>query len=393
MEQRPFLIAGGGIAGLAASLGLARIGQPSRVFEQAAEFSEVGAGLQMSPNAVSALRWLGAWDAVEPQCVIPTEIHVRDGYSDRLLQRVRLGKGFEKRFRAPYRVVHRADLLGGLLATARARNEVELCLSSQVVSAESTADGASVTLASGGAEGEAVIGADGIRSQLRREIAGVIEPVYRGHTIFRALIPLQDVPSGIAADCVTLWLYPGGHVVHYAVSNWRQFNIVSTLDSPWQSSGWNEPGTPDELRGGFENAVPALADVLATPKTWLKWAGADCEPFDTWTQGRIALVGDAAHATLPFLAQGAAMALEDACVLANELAGEFPVPAALARYAGRRRGRTARIQLASRRLAEIYHAQGLRRFCRNLAMTVMPSHSFLASLHWIYDWDVMQQPD
>ncbi len=393
MARKPFLIAGGGIAGLAASLGLARIGRPSRVFEQAAEFSEVGAGLQVSPNAARALRWLGAWDAVEPHCVIPTEIHVRDGYSDRLLQRIPLGKSFETRFRAPYRVVHRADLLGGLLATARTRTEVELCLSSQVVSAHSAADGAWMTLADGRAEGEAVIAADGIRSQLRRQIAGVAEPVYRGHTIFRALIPLSEVPPGIAADCVTLWLYPGGHVVHYAVSNWRQFNIVATLDSPWQSSGWSEPGTPDELRWGFENAAPALADVLAAPKSWLKWAGADCEPLDTWTKGRIALMGDAAHATLPFLAQGAAMALEDACVLADELAGESEVQTALARFAGRRRQRTARIQLVSRRLGGVYHAKGLRRVCRNLAMTMMPSETFLASLRWIYDFDVMRKSD
>ena len=393
MEQWPFLIAGGGIAGLAASLGLSRIGRPSRVFEQAAEFSEVGAGLQMSPNAVRALRWLGAWDAVEPHCVIPTEIHVRDGYSDRLLRRIRLGKAFEQRFAAPYRVLHRADLLGGLLATARTRSEVELCLSSPVLAAESTTGGAQAIFADSRAQGAAVIGADGIRSVLRRQMAGDGDPVYRGHTIFRALIPLHDVPPGIVADCVTLWLYPGGHVVHYAVSNWRQFNIVATLDSPWQSSGWSEPGTPDELRGGFEFAAPALADVLAAPKTWLKWAGADLPPIDAWTQGRIALIGDAAHASLPYLAQGAAMALEDACMLAVELGTRSPLPAALARYAARRRPRTTRIQMASRRLASAYHAHGVRRICRNMAMSLMPSETFLASLSWIYDWDVMKQSD
>jgi salicylate hydroxylase len=239
-------------------------------------------------------------------------------------------------------------------------------------------------------EGQAVIGADGIRSVIREQIAGDGDPVHRGQVIFRALVPLPDVPPAIESDCVTLWFYPGGHVVHYPVSNWRQFNIVASIDSPWRVPGWSENGNSAEVRAAFSRAADDLAELIAAPHSWLKWAGADREPIEIWHDRRIVLVGDAAHATLPYLAQGAVLSLEDACVLAREVSSGAEIADAFARYVAQRRSRTARIQRQSRELAPIYHASGPRRLARNLALSFMSPDSFLNRLSWIYDWDVMK---
>jgi salicylate hydroxylase len=390
MDTRPFLIAGGGIAGLAAAIALSRTGHAAQVFEQAAVIEEVGAGLQMSPNGVRALRWLGAWEAVEPRCVIPTEIHLRDGLSGRLLMRIRLGKAFEERYGAPYRVAHRADLLAGLLATARNSQRIGISTSSRARQAENTADGARLSLDGSVHKGKAVIGADGIRSAIREQIVADGDPIHRGQAIFRALIPLPEVPPAIKPDCVTLWFFPGGHVVHYPVSGWQQFNIVAAVDSPWLAPGWSQWGDPKEVCDAFERASNDLADLLAAPRSWLKWAGVDREPTNIWHDRRIVLVGDAAHATLPYLAQGAVMSLEDACVLAGEVLLRPDIAAAFAHYAVRRRDRTARIQRQSRELARIYHASGVRRLARNTALSFMSPNAFLSRLDWIYDWDVIK---
>ena len=386
MDETPFLVAGGGIAGLAAAIGLGRIGRPTRLFEQAPAFEEVGAGLQMSPNGVRALQWLGAWEAVQPACVIPSEIHVRDGLTGSVLQRLRLGKSFEVRHGAPYRVCHRADLLAGLVSVAGAAPTVTLQTATRATGMASAADGATLDLADGQVEhGAGVIAADGIRSALRATICGPVHPVPRGHLIYRALIPFEAVPSGIESDCVTLWLYPGGHVVHYPVSNWRSFNIVAAIDAPPSATDWSTPAQPPELSSAFGDACDILGDVLSAPGAWLKWPGADLPPLERWSQERLVLVGDAAHATLPYMAQGAVMALEDACVLASALrTGD--VASAFEAFARARMARTGRIQAQSRRQGGIYHAGGLKALARNAATRLAGSGLLERQTGWIYDW-------
>jgi salicylate hydroxylase len=383
MTSQPILVAGGGIAGLAASLGLARAGRHVRVFEQATAFEEVGAGLQMSPNAVSALRALGAWEAIEPHCVIPSEIHVRDGVTGALLQRIRLGKTFEEHFGAPYRVAHRADLLAGLLSVARSADRVSLHTASPVSGARSTAEGAVLRLGSGEeVAGAAVIGADGLRSAIRRSAFKGNAPRTHGHTLYRTLLPFEAVPSSIAADAVTLWLLPGAHVVHYAVSNWRNFNIVAAVEESWTDENWSAQGSlpvPDD-------ACDVLQSLLGLPQGWLKWRAASVDPLATWTSGNIALIGDAAHATLPYLAQGAAMSLEDGAVLSACLSRSNLVSEALTDFESRRRERCTRIQSQSQALGRTYHARGLRRLARNAALKLIPQQAFLGRLRWVYDY-------
>ena len=374
MADSPFLIAGGGIAGLAAGLGLARIGKPARILEKAPAFEEVGAGLQLGPNAVRALQWLGAWDAVVSHCVAPAEIHVRDGISGNIMQRIPLGASFEKRFGAPYRVAHRADLLNGLLESARSKSGIELRNSAEVTNvsiAETT-----LSVKSGKSfKGEAIIAADGVHSAIRNLMAGQPGKNPIGHMLHRGLIPIASVPASVNIDVVTLWLFPGGHVVHYAVSNWRHFNIVAAVEESGIS-----------LWTAFQGACQPLADILDQKIQWTKWPALDLAPARTWSKNRTVLIGDAAHATLPYLAQGAAMALEDACVLSSAIQSANELEAAFRNFSGLRFKRTSAIQKKSRQLGGIYHAGGVLRQARNAVLKAAPGRSFTKHMSWIYSW-------
>jgi salicylate hydroxylase len=391
MTELPFLIAGGGIAGLAAAIGLSGLG-PVRLFERAEAFEEVGAGLQMSPNGVRALQELGAWDAVDPACVIPSEIHIRDGRSGKILQRISLGRDFEKSFGAPYRVCHRADLLAGLAETARQNPAIELAAGRSVTGLQQEA-APILRLADGEmAKGRAVIAADGIRSTLREAVCGRIEPVDRGHTIFRALIPMASVPPEIEADCVTLWLCPGGHVVHYPVSNWRSFNVVAVSDVPAEESGWGIAAPSRSILECLPGISDVLAGLLGVPNEWLRWQGADLPELPCWSNGSVVLVGDAAHATLPFLAQGAVMALEDACILRRDISANSVLPSAFLTYEGARKARTSRIQSQSRRMGRLYHLNGIAGHARNLGFSLMGPNAALRQMSWIYGWKPETSP-
>ena len=374
MADSPFLIVGGGIAGLATGLGLARIGKPALILEKAPAFEEVGAGLQLGPNAVHALQWLGAWDAVAPHCVAPTEILVRDGISGNILQRIPLGANFEKQFGAPYRVAHRADLLNGLLESARSKPGIDLRNNAEVTNV-SIAE-TSLSLKSGKAfAGQAIIAADGVHSAIRNLMAGQPGKTAGGHMLHRGLTPIASVPASVNIDVVTLWLFPGGHVVHYAVSNWRHFNIVAAVEESGIS-----------LWTAFQGACQPLADILDQKITWTKWPALDFAPARNWSRNRTVLIGDAAHASLPYLAQGAAMALEDACVLANATQHAGELEAAFQNFSETRFKRTSAIQKRSRQLGNIYHATGVLRRARNAVLKATPGRSFINRMSWIYSW-------
>lgn len=374
MADSPFLIVGGGIAGLAAGLGLARIGKSSRIFEKAPAFDKIGAGLQLGPNAVRALQFLDAWDAVAPHCVSPAEIHVRDGISGNVLQRIPLGTEFENQFGAPYRVAHRADLQNALLESVRSKPGIELQVDAEVTHV-STAETA-LSLKSGkDLKGQAIVAADGVHSMVRNLMTG--QPVKRqnGHTLHRGLIAIGSIPASANAGVVTLWLYPGGHIVHYAVSKGKHFNIVAAVEDAEIS-----------LHAAFQHACRPLADILAARIKWSQWPAIDLEPERNWNRNRTVLIGDAAHASMPYLAQGAAMALEDACVLSNAVMDAGELESALRIFAESRLARTRAIQTRSRQLGKIYHAKGILRQARNAVLKATPPLRFINQLSWIYDW-------
>lgn len=387
MPVLPVLIAGGGIAGLAGALGLARIGREVRVLEQARAFETVGAGLQIGPNAVKALDYLGAWERVAPASFAPPGIRIRDGHSGRILQQVPLGAPFERRFGAPYRVIHRADLLAGLVDAARTQSGISLMTASQVTGFADK--GGHVEVDTGGTtlRGEALLGADGIRSAIRVALLADGPPVRQAETLFRALTPL-DVTAADPLAQVTLWLCRGGHVVHYPVQGGKALNMVAaTLGGDWPGEGWSAPASPDELSALFPHAHPELRQVLALPAGWQKWPAASRPTARTWTKGRVVLIGDAAHASLPYLAQGAAMALEDAVVLARTIQTGATMAGALGAYQALRLPRTTRIAGESLRLGSIYHARGPVRLARNVVLRVTRPENFLSRLAWIYDFD------
>ena len=379
MADSPFLIVGGGIAGLAAALGLARIGKSSHVLEKAPDFEEVGAGLQLGPNAVRALQWLGAWDALAPQCVSPSEIQVRDGLTGKTLQRIKLAADFETKFGAPYRVAHRADLQNALLQSARSKPGINLQNNAEVASvsiAETT-----LALKSGiGLKGEAIIAADGVHSAIRKLLTGQPGRNTLGHMLHRGLTPVASVPASVNIDAVTLWLFPGGHVVHYAVSNWRNVNIVAAVDDP-EISLWT----------AFQGACQPLADILDLKINWTKWPALDFSSAPNWSRNRTVLIGDAAHASLPYLAQGAAMALEDACVLSNAIRNSTKLEIAFQDFSNLRFKRTSAVQNRSRQLGRIYHAKGALRIARNIVLKSTSPHRFMKQLSWIYDWKTQEK--
>lgn len=376
-----FVIAGGGIAGLATALGLARAGREVAIFEAAPAFEETGAGLQLGPNGVKALMALGAWEQVEPFCFSPPAIHVRDGTTGKTLKRISLS-GFAARFGAPYRVLHRADLLAGLLAAARAQAQIRLHTGRRATGFAPEG----LQFETGPAEPfAALIGADGIRSRIRAQLLADGPPQFAGQVIARALVPRTQL-AALEPD-VTLWLCPGGHVVTYPVSAGQMMNLVAAFDGGWAEEGWSAEMPREELFSAFPEACVDLHYALGVPQGWRKWAGASRPPARQWGQANITLIGDAAHPTLPYLAQGAVMALEDAATLGSMIAREPRIPAALRAYEAARQGRTARITAAASGLARVYHARGIIRQGRDFVMKTMPESLALARMAPLYDWN------
>jgi 2-polyprenyl-6-methoxyphenol hydroxylase-like FAD-dependent oxidoreductase len=380
-------IAGGGIAGLAAAIAVARSGHSVTVFEQAGTFAEVGAGVQIGPNGVRALQWLGAWQALEPSAVEPRRIVVTDALSGRVLNEIVLGRGFGERYGAPYCVAHRGDLLAALLGTARSRGGIEIKPGIAVKAVDVNHERPVVHLEPGGAfEADALIGADGLHSTVRARLLGPASPDYAGHVLYRALVPVEALPTDTPGDCVALWLYPGGHVVHYPVSGARRMNIVVAGESPLVVDGWGAPADAADVIACLPEAVPLLADVLHAPQQWRQWAAADRPSTRRWGEGAVTLIGDAAHPMLPYMAQGAVMALEDAVVLGHCIAAERPIASALRAYERLRRPRVDRVARLARRQGRIYHLKGAMRLARNAVLSAMPQAAFVKQFDWLYSW-------
>ena len=376
-------IIGGGIAGLATAIALAKTGSQVDVYEKSPEFSEVGAGLQIGPNAVSALKQLGAFDALEPLTVAPANIRILDGLTGALLTTMPLGASFEHHFGQPYRVAHRADLLNALAATAKTCPEISIHLASQLSRLDIEPDATTCYFSDARkVTHKTLIGADGFRSVVRRSVLNDGPPIFAGHTLYRALIPIENAPDIPYIDDVQLWLYPSGHVVHYPVSAGKHLNIVAASEQDWENKDWSTPAQADEVKNIYPNAAIALQSILASPQSWLKWAAAGHPHSTTWSKHQTALIGDAIHPTLPYLAQGAAMAMEDAVCLAHAMktGGGFPA------YAAARQERTKKIVATSSQLGQIYHMKNPKRLARNFAIRHTSTKSQYNRLAWLYNW-------
>ena len=392
-SARHVIVAGAGIAGLTAALAMARAGLRVTVLEQAPKLEEAGAGLQLSPNATRILIALGLRDRLEPAVVAPQGIRVMAGGSGREIVRIPLGAEAERRYGAPYWVLHRADLQAALAGAARITQDIVVQLGVRVEDFATHIKGVSVQGRRGqqmtDERGIALIGADGIWSSVSTQLRGQRMPAFAHRTAWRALVPADLVPAPFREPLVHLWLGLDAHLVHYPVKAGRMINIVAVVHDYWNQTGWSAPGDPAEILRHFARwswAETARA-LISVPNRWLKWALYDRQAPFRGGAGPVTLIGDAAHPMLPFLAQGAGMAIEDAAVLAEMLANYLDDPLdALRAYEGARHHRTERAQQAARQQARIYGMTGPEALIRNLAMRAMGGERLRARQDWIYTW-------
>ncbi|KAB2885278.1 MAG: NAD(P)-binding protein [Pseudorhodoplanes sp.] len=380
-------VIGGGIGGLAAALALSQRGFAVRVFEQSEALREVGAGVQMAPNATRVLRALGLEAPLHKIGFQPQAIVVRDWDDGREKRRTPL-QDAGRRYGAAYYQVHRADLLEMI---ASALGDAQLELNARVAAVSSTPHGAAVTLDGGRQEAfDLVVGCDGIHSLVRRTLHGPQSPRFTGTMCWRALTPAEVFPSGFVAPEMTIWMGPLGHIVVYYVRGGRYVNMVAVRRSrAWVEESWSVPSSAPELSAAFPRVNADVRILLGRAQNAFKWGLFDRDPLPWWSRGRITLLGDAAHPMLPFLAQGAAMAIEDAFVLAQTLAGDDDVERALQRYEAARLPRTARVQLAARAQGEIFHLMSpfarLKRWF-GLDRLAKPDPRLL-DRDWLYEYD------
>lgn len=397
---RTVIIAGAGIGGLTAALALAQRGFEITLLEAADRLEEVGAGLQLSPNAARVLVALGIAERLKPHIVVPEHLAVRNARSGRLLAQGPLGATCAQRYGAPYWVIHRGDLQAALCEAVAATPGITLKLGSKVESFTTEPDGVAVSASHGPqpltVRAQALIAADGLWSTLRQQLGHRAVPRPAGHTAWRTLIPAETAPKSAKAPAVNLWLGTDTHLVHYPVKAGRMINVVAIVGDDWRQPGWNTPGEPHELLDRFSAKQwhASARDLLAASGHCQKWALFVCPPLatwgtswgTTWGNGRVTLLGDAAHPMLPYLAQGAAMAIEDAAVLAACLERNPDVPAALRTYEASRLPRTARVQRDASRNATVYHMSGAGAALRALALMAMGGDRLISRYDWLYGW-------
>jgi len=394
--SRTIFVAGAGIGGLTAALALAARGFRVVVLEKAERLEEIGAGLQLSPNASRVLLDLGLKERLS-RAVTPEAVCIMSARAGSEIVRLPLGEAATERAGAPYWVVHRADLQAALAAAVRDDPDIDLRLGWQFEDAATHAKGLTIVQRSGNERHQetamALIGADGIWSTVRHHLFPEVQPQFSGLIAWRGTIDAKQLPREYTAARVQLWMGPGAHIVAYPISGARQINIVAIVPGTWNRPGWSASGDGRELKAIFDATHwPGPARMLiGAVDTWQRWALYTMPEDVEWTSGSCALLGDAAHAMLPFAAQGAAMAIEDAAVLAKVLS-ENPldtgkqVSAALKRYARLRRPRVVRVQHTARKNGRTYHLAGPLALARDLAIRTVGPKGLMARQRWIYDW-------
>ncbi len=385
--ELPILVAGGGIGGLAAAHALALKGVPVRVLEQAPEFREIGAGIQLGPNIFNALERLGLKDAVLADVHRPPAMEMRCALSGERVTRIPLDDPrFKAKFKQPYAVTHRHDLHSVFINACTSNNLITLETNRTVEDFEQDDDGVTLTLQSGERiRGRALIGCDGMWSKVRDKIVGDGKPLVSGHIAYRAVLKRDEVPKDLWSPDVILWAGPRTHLVTYPLRRGEIYNLVAVFHSKRYVEGWNAEADAGELWAHFKGQRPEVMRMLECIDTWRMWVLCDREPVKEWSKGRVALLGDAAHPMLQYLAQGACMATEDSVCLADKVS-EQPndLPAALRAYVQQRYLRTARVQIMARVYGDFYHARGPAAELRNQMLGPRTPEQSYEGVSWLY---------
>lgn len=393
-SNAPVLIVGGGIGGLAVALALARKGYRSLVLEQAPEFKEIGAGIQLGPNVFKMFGILGLTEGVSRLATFPENLVMMDCITAEPVVRIPLGQQFVKRFKFPYALIHRADLLEVLLEACRRSDRITLETSCKVSGMRDHGDSVSVSTKQGPSseedgptyEGAALIGADGLWSTIREMLLQEGRPRVSGHIAYRAVLPTEEVPEHLRRPDMAFWAGENTHLVYYPIRAGKLTNLVAVFYSNRYKEGWDSYGDPAELQERFAGTCEQVKTMLSKIETWRMWVLCDREPIKDWAHGRVVLLGDAAHPMLQYLAQGGCMAVEDAVCLADQLesaAGDFE--RAFQNYTELRYLRTAHAQLMARLYGEVYHASGVARMLRNNLLSQRTTEQAYESMAWLYD--------
>lgn len=385
----PVLVAGGGIGGLAAALALTRQGFDVKVLEQASALGEIGAGLQVGPNGFAAFDALGVGEIARSKAVYTDFMVMHDALDEYQVGHIPTGEAFLQRFGNPYAVIHRADAHMALLEGAKASNRIEVSTGTQVQRVEHDDEGVTVFDSQGGQHrGVALIGADGVKSAVRRQYVGD-EARVSGHVVYRAVVDKKDFPADLQWNAASIWVGPNCHLVHYPLRGGEQYNVVVTFHSRDKEAWSVRLGSREEVLSYFDGICPKARQLIELPKDWSRWATADREPIGQWNFGRVTLLGDAAHATLQYLAQGACMAMEDAVTLGEALrVNDNDFDKAFTLYQRCRVARTARIVLSAREMGRIFHAKGVERLVRNDLWKKRSPERFYDAMEWLYGWNL-----
>lgn len=392
--RKKILIAGAGIGGLTTSIALAQRGFQVEVFEQAPQLTEVGAGIQLSPNAMQVMTALGVAEQLETRAFEPEAVWVRHYQTANTFFTTPFRSMCRTRYGAPYLHVHRADLLT-VLQKAAEKSGVHLHLDAKVKSFVQNGDSVSLELQNNDTHhGDVLIGADGMRSMIREQMLGKQDLNFTGQVAWRGIVSAEKIPSGLIAPGVTVWVGHGRHIVIYYLRGGSLINFVAVEErDDWNKESWSEPGDVTELRKAFSGWRPEVTKVLSMAEETFLWALYDRKPFEKWSEGHTVLLGDACHPMLPFMAQGAAMAIEDSFVLAKYLAQhDLSTNEALQAFEAKRKPRTSQIQQASRNNADVYHMKGgvfgSLRLGALKALTYLAPQLSVSKLDEIYAYDV-----
>jgi salicylate hydroxylase len=384
---KKFIVVGGGIGGLAAAVALSQQGVHVTVLEQATELGEIGAGVQLGPNAFAALDALGVGENARKRAVFTERLIMMDAVDGSEVGSFPVGQAFRDRFQNPYAVIHRADIHTSILEGTQGSDLIHVETSTKVVSVTQDNDGVTAVDQHGRIfKADALVAADGVRSVIREKLFND-PPRISGHVVYRAVVPVAEMPLDLQINAPVVWAGPDCHLVHYPLRDGQQYNLVVTFHSRDEEEWGVTDGSKEEVLSYFEGICPRARQMLHLPKTWRRWATADRNLLEKWGDGRVTMLGDAAHGMLQYMAQGACMAIEDAVTLGEAMKHcQADVVKAFQLYEKSRIPRTARVVLSAREMGRLYHAKGVERLVRNQLWEGRTPERFYDALEWLYGW-------